>query len=271
MNKVNTYQQVLDEIRIVKNLKKGFITNFYPDVTRVSVWINSGELFTKRAKDVLFLFRERKEFYNLYYCAPSHDILHQAYPEMKVVMSDKHIIVDLLGKKSDVIVLNELFKKNDFYDYITLCRMSKSTGENDYQELSTNLRTAEFQHSDSILELLYTYFDPIAEQLPSYEEITRWIKLGHISIYESGGKIRGFVIYDLIGLTSYLRYWFVHPKHRDKKIGSTLIKKYFTESKGTKRQLFWVIQSNNNAIMRYKHYGFNPENMFDIVMTNKEL
>ena len=40
----------------------------------------------------------------------------------------------------------------------------------------------------------------------------------------------------------------------------------YEEGKDTKRQIFWVIRTNENAIKRYKHYGFNEENMFDYVM-----
>ena len=271
MIRVITYQQVLDEIKIVKDQKMGFITNFYPDEAKVCEWINSGELFIRRDTHTLFLIRERKEFSNLYYCAPSYETLRQTIPELNLLMSHKLLVIDLLGRKSDVILLSEFFRQHAFSDYVTLCRMSKSTDDECIQVLDGDLKTAKIQHSYDILELLNTYFDPIAEQLPNHHDILNWIKSGHILIYESGNVIKGFVIYDLMGLTSYLRYWFVHPEHRDKKIGSILLNKYFHDSKLTKRQLFWVIQSNDNAIKRYEHYGFKPENMFDIVMTNKNL
>ena len=58
----------------------------------------------------------------------------------------------------------------------------------------------------------------------------------------------------------------LHPDYRDKKVGSRLLRRFFEEGKDTKRQLFWVIRTNENAIKRYKHYGFNEENMFDFVM-----
>ena len=149
--------------------------------------------------------------------------------------------------------------------------MSKKTEEDNNTGISLNLKTAKIEQTNTILNLLNTYFDPIAEQLPNYDEILNWIKQGHISVYETEGNVLGFVIYDLKGLTSYLRYWFVHPEHRNKKIGSILLSKFFSDSKGTKRQLFWVIQSNDNAIKRYKHYGFEPENLYDSVMTNKNM
>ena len=53
--------------------------------------------------------------------------------------------------------------------------------------------------------------------------------------------------------------------------GACLLKYYFFESKRTKRQIFWVIDSNINAIKRYRHYGFKAEEMVDYVMINKNI
>ena len=107
--------------------------------------------------------------------------------------------------------------------------------------------------------------------MPTYKELVDWIRQEHISLYEVDGKIAGFIIYDLNGQTSYLRYWFVHPEYRNKKIGSILLNKFFSDNQEAKRQLFWVIQSNENAIKRYKHYGFESENLYDFIMTNKNI
>ena len=82
-------------------------------------------------------------------------------------------------------------------------------------------------------------------------------------------KIAGFIIFEIKGFTSYLRYWFVDEKYRNKKVGSQLISKFFDLSGNTKRIIFWVIQSNENAIKRYKHYGFTEENLVDHVFSNK--
>ncbi|MBA4320402.1 MAG: N-acetyltransferase, partial [Flavobacterium sp.] len=43
------------------------------------------------------------------------------------------------------------------------------------------------------------------------------------------------------------------------------------KGRNTKRQLFWVIKSNENAIKRYLHYGFKEEKMYNFVMINKNI
>ena len=119
-----------------------------------------------------------------------------------------------------------------------------------------------------ILKLYDTYFDAYIEQIPLREELERWIASDHVLVYRADGHIVGFLIYDLTGVTLYLRYWFVHPEYRDQKIGAILFKEFMRRGENTRRQLFWVISSNENAIKRYVHYGFAIEKMFDYVLIN---
>ena len=138
-------------------------------------------------------------------------------------------------------------------------------------ELENNiyLKEATQNHIDELIVLFEKHFDPIAEQLPVKSDLLNWIETGSLLIYEINNKIGGFIIYDLNGLTLYLRYWFVHPDFRDQKIGSLLFNYFLYKGRNTKRQIFWVIQSNDNAIKRYKHYGFVEEKMYNFVMINK--
>ena len=113
---------------------------------------------------------------------------------------------------------------------------------------------------------MYAFFDEQTEQIPYYEELLNYVSQGHVLVCEEDGMMAGFLIYELNTTTLYLRYWFTHPDFRDKKVGSRLLRRFFDEGKDTKRQLFWVIRTNENAIMRYRHYGFTEENMYDYVM-----
>ena len=114
--------------------------------------------------------------------------------------------------------------------------------------------------------MLHSYFDPLSEQLPSYEEILYFISRKSVLVYKEAGKVYGFVIFELNGQTLYLRYWFVLPEYRDLKIGSRLFNEFMRAGHATKRQLFWVIASNENAIKRYRHYGFEVERLYDYVL-----
>ena len=120
-----------------------------------------------------------------------------------------------------------------------------------------------------ILQLLYSNFDPLSEQIPDIEEIAHYIQNKWVLVYKLEHKIVGFIIFELTGLTLYLRYWFVLPQFREMNIGSKLFNSFMYEGRNTKRQLLWVITHNINAIKRYVHYGFKPEKLFDYVLKLK--
>ena len=50
-----------------------------------------------------------------------------------------------------------------------------------------------------------------------------------------------------------------------------LFNEFLSRGKNTQRQLFWVIKTNQNAIKRYRHYGFEEEKMSNFILTNKNI
>ena len=81
--------------------------------------------------------------------------------------------------------------------------------------------------------------------------------------------IKGFIIYEDMGYTAYIRYWFVHPDYRDQGIGTKLITSVFQKTQKATRYLFWVNRNNDNAMKRYLHYGFLPEDLNDNIVINR--
>ncbi len=166
--------------------------------------------------------------------------------------------------------LKALFLKHGFFQYATLVRMSKINNNQAFEEIKSNhLIFADGDKANEVYNLLQKHFDPYAEQLPLIEEINAWIDKNQLIIYSDDNKqIQGFIIFECAAQTAYLRYWFVHPDHREKRIGSTLLRSFFAAGRTAKRHLFWVIESNFNAIKRYEHYGFKNEELFDYIMIN---
>ncbi len=270
MDSVKDFQEVRDAFQYVKSSKQRFLTNFYPDPSKVERWIDCNDFFKEIIGNTIFFLRKKPEFYCLYFYSSSLDDLERALAILKSMENNNLFVVDIVGKKNEIELILDAFLINGFYKYTTLNRMSKNSVDNIYDTCNNvNLKNAHAAHSHSLSKLLFQYFDPKAEQVPTDQEINEWIELGQVIVFEENREILGFMIYDLIGITSYLKYWFVHPNHRNKKIGSIMLNEFFKKSSGTKRQLFWVIETNKNAIKRYLHYGFKPENLFDYILINK--
>ncbi|MFZ4520731.1 MAG: GNAT family N-acetyltransferase [Bacteroidales bacterium] len=272
MNKINTFNEIQLLVKSLRDLRKGFLTNYYPDQSKVELWIAHDLLYCMEFDEAIFLFRKDKHFYHLYYCSTSATNLSDALAKLSQRYKETRFVIDVIGNGTTITEPCNVLESAGFFPYVQLVRMSRTMQETTTMAgANPDLHCARSQDLAEITILLSNYFDPLAENFPLQAEIESWIAAGQVVIFREAETIQGFLIYEITGVTSYLRYWFVHPDHREKKIGSTLINDFFARSSGTKRQLFWVIQSNENAIKRYKHYGFLPESLVDHIYINTNI
>lgn len=272
MEKITTIDFFSNSLNFVKSFKKRSLTNYFFDSIKSKSLINSGELFAITIGEVVFLFKLNGDFFNLFYYASDSTELEKSLEKLLTIYPDKTLIADVVTTEIDADVL-KVFYHNGFNIYTSLVRMNRITNEMSNVDGVTdqNLKVANQVESLEVFNQLNTFFDPKAEQLPSYDEIIVWSNNGNILIYKIENQVAGFIIYQLVGVTLYLRYWFVSPLFRERKLGSKLFNYFLLKGRHSKRQLFWVIQTNENAIVRYKHYGFKEEKMYNFVLTNKNL
>jgi len=265
MKPIKQYQEILQGIKYVKDFKENYFTNFFPDKTKIELWIDLQIIFkTELVDGVVLYLKKNKDFWNLYFFAKSLNSLNNAIINFNKQYSEK-ISLDIVGSKQQTEPFIDIFHKNNFKLYKKLVRMSRKVTAFD-ENVDKNITFAKKNNNFEIKELLSDYFDPLSEQLPYIQEIDKWIENKRVITYSENNKIIGFVIFDLFGMKSYLRYWFVHPEHRDKKIGAKLLRKFFKLCESSKLQIFWVIDDNINAIKRYEHYGFTTNEMYNFVM-----
>ena len=269
MKRVESVQELRDLLASVWDLGQGVVTNFYLDTVKHGIWTRRKILYYAMFDGVLFLFKEEERFYNLFYCSPSLESLRKALGHLQFEPK-KDVVVDVVGTKKQCGQACETFFKSRFEPYCSLVRMSRPTPQGNVQELSDSVRQASIGDAGKIHALLSRYFDPCSEQIPFEEEISSFVEKGRALVCKNDDEIVGFLLYELNKSTLYLRYWFVRPDYRDKKVGSALMNRFFYEGRGTRRQLFWVIQSNENAIKRYRHYGFKEEDLYDNVLILKQ-
>lgn len=264
MDKIDSFEKINILVNDIRSLRKGYLTNFFLDKKRHSIWIQKGELFSISFSGCHFLLHLTENVNNLFYITTTQEQLSEGLRAF-LPMFHQQLIVDIVGGEN-VTSLKELFIEQGFNMYETLYRMSR-IGAVEYDGIGdARVVFAEKSDCQSIFDLLHSFFNPLSEQLPCYEEIMDFISNQCVLVFREAGKICGFIIFEVNGMTLYLRYWFVLPEYRDFKIGSKLFNEFLHAGRATKRQLFWVIANNRNAIKRYKHYGFNPENLFDYVL-----
>jgi len=270
MDKVINYKQIQEIIITLRAYKEGFITNFYFNEDKCILLIKKNCLFLLKYEKCNFVLFKEDDFYHLYFISVSSKQLCIALERLATDYSGVTFVADIVGSNVVVTEFTEFFEQYGFEKYSKLFRMSRIKAVEPDVESDSSIEYATPEWASQIKNLLNTYFDKYSEQIPFPEEINQWINDKRIIGIHENKRIIGFVIFEINGLTSYLRYWFVSPEHRDKKIGSALLRRFFYECRNTKRGLFWVIDSNENAIARYEHYGFKSELLFDQVLIKRQ-
>lgn len=269
MDKVESIEQLKELIAYVRSLQQGFVTNFYLDEEKHAAWIRTGEFQYDKWEDTVFLLFDHyapdnaKYFTNMFYISTSEDAMLarlKEYPERYIY--DLYVL-DIVGRDTMCLPLVEKLKAMRGYNDATLVRMTRINGEG----LIVNGECVYASRDDVSLinELLHTHFDEQMEQLPLVEELEKMVEQKHVLLSMREGHVAGMLLFDL-NATLYLRYWLVLPEYRSQGVGSELFRQFLWEGRETKQQILWVNQANENAIVRYEHYGFKKENMYDYII-----
>ena len=265
MEQVQSIDQLRQLSAEIRSLRRGFLTNFFIDPVKHGLWIEKNDCHFERIGGTLFIIKRSPNFWNVFYCSTTLDEFSKDHSAFLANYPDTIMMFDIVGRDVQCQPVVEQFRSKGCKEATSLVRMTRMTAPMEYVADDT-IRRAEEKDVKGISYLLHAYFDEQTEQIPYDEELEDYVRQGHVLVCEEFGAMAGFLIYELNASTLYLRYWFTHPDFRDRKVGSRLLRRFFEEGKDTKRQLFWVIRSNENAIKRYKHYGFAEENMYDFVM-----
>lgn len=263
--KIETWDKVAKLIAEERNQGR-MLTNFFADAERMSPWCDEGTLVAETNEDGDFLLHGQTGFTSVYFFVRDADALRRGLSKLMEARPDTRLVADVLGPDQLRMPLEDAFKANGFEVQTVLQRMGRKTPVESY-EADPEVVAATRDDVPLVQGLLTAYFNAEQEQLPSGQELRKWADNGGLRVkHGTGGKVEGFVIYDLLPAQLYLRYWFVHPEARGRGIGGKLLRTMFAAGAQTKRQYFWVKTDNENAIIRYKHYGFAFEPLKNMVL-----
>ena len=260
---------VLERTDAVKSVSRSVETNFYAGKDVVESWIREGSLFHEEIGLSSFFFRKDADFFHLSYVSPS---LADLGGGLAALAGRPEILTaDIVTKTAAETPVLDVFAKSGFHVYnslVRLCRTGNPGGGD--QGPSGDVRFAAAADAGRIHEVLDRNFDRYAEQIPSTGEITVDIGRERFLLVDKDGAIAGLVHFELTGLTSHLRRWFVDPRFRGQQVGSRLLRQYFSLSRKAKRFILWVLRTNDNAIGKYLHYGYSVDDLTDTIFINKE-
>jgi ribosomal protein S18 acetylase RimI-like enzyme len=266
MLKVTSFDQIQGFVRDIRAQRSGYVTNFYWDPQKHPYWIAESALAFDRSEHCILMWHPSDRFVSIFYIATS---LEAVAERLQVLPKGSPWIADVVCK-GDGIVEQEAFKAMGFETYQHLYRMMHA-GRMIGDDWTPDARVQIGSDDDAVLvwDIFQRDFDPLAEQLPSLKEIRDFAARKELLVIKTNERIAGFLIYQMAGSTWYLRYWYTSPVCRNQGIGAGLLKTALLEGADSKRQIFWVIADNENAIKRYEHYGFRREDMNDYVMIKR--
>ncbi|MBQ4198365.1 MAG: GNAT family N-acetyltransferase [Kiritimatiellae bacterium] len=242
------------------------LTNFYADEGRMKEWCADGSFSAVSAGNAEFLVHDRQGFMNLFYFANDVETLGCALNRFVIEIGTRRTIADVIGPDPLRLPVVGKFTQTGFSQISELVRMSRKTPDAK-PCVFAGVSSAQTCDLPYIHKALHTHFEPEVDQLPSKVELAQWI--AHKAIWicrNDGGAPAGFIIYELLPASLYLRYWFVEPAMRGKGVGSRLMNAMFAAAAHTRRQYFWVKSDNATAIDRYVHYGFAFERIKDTIL-----
>ena len=270
MDRITSIAEIVANVAAIRDMGKGFVTNFYLNEPKHNLWIGKGVLFAEWVGDTYFIIKQNAGFWNVFYTSTSIEELGASLKIFNKDHHDKTLMLDVVGRKDSCEQVASCLAGVNLGEYCKLVRMWTRTPKT--VECMTNGVT--FASKDDVATvhaLLHQFFDEQTEQLPYLEELEDLAATNQVLVLKQDGKLAGFVVFELSKVSLYLRYWFVHPDFRNQGVGGQLLNRYFYEGRNTKRAQHWVICTNENAIKRYLHYGYTEENMFDYVLTNKDI
>lgn len=268
MDKILSFEQIQGFVSEIRSLRQGFVSNFFWDPNKHPYWIAEENFFFLQKDACILMFHQKEDFCNLFYIATDMMAVRNAAASVSL---ETTCVMDIVCRGEGDEEKAQLLWAG-FTPYQHLFRMSHAgTLTGDSWEMDPD---AVFGTSEDIAQInmaLKDNFDPLSEQLPSVDELKVFINRKQVLVIKDGSNLCGFIIFEVTGVTWYLRYWFTSSEYRNQGIGAKLLKSSLFMAKDTKRQILWVISDNENAIKRYEHYGFKRELMNDYVLIKRSI
>jgi GNAT superfamily N-acetyltransferase len=254
----------------LKRLKTGataFTTNCFATPKQIGECAERGALSSISTSGAFLLLRRSRHVIHLSHVAADQQSLMDALLLLDELTVAEPIVADLVGQPADVEQIANSYALRGFSLYRELARMTRIGSVGDDRTLpEMAVHRAVHSEAAGVLAFLERLLDPLAEQIPELEDMESAADRGQILVAANGNVVEGVLIFQTIGFSTTLRYWFVEPKARSRGIGAVLMRSFLKQVTGSKRIVLWVFSDNADVIAKYEHYGFRRENLVDQIM-----
>ena len=267
MSPIHRVDEVFTALQEAKARATDLHTNFFPVQTKLQDWIARGELFAELRGGVAFFFRTDRDFQHLYFCAPDRPAWQREMDRLPALKTER-VVTDLVGKEASLTGWLPVLEATGFRRHLQLQRLSRPGLPGPASGKSPVLY-ADPADGPGVLGLIESSFDRYGEQLPTLSEIEAAIERRPVLLAKHDGAMAGLLYFETHGVASTIRFWVVAEKFRGHRVGATLMQHYFQTHAAVRRFTLWVNSNNENALSKYRHYGYAPDGLVDQVLANE--
>ena len=270
MSPITATSQVFDAIQGAKAGASAFCTNFFPVQGKLQGWIDRGELLGELRDRSAFFLRKDRDFRHLFFCATDVATLEREITALPCLKTDR-VAVDLVGSEAVLAHLLKVVESAGFGCYARLVRLARASSQPEQPQPSVDgvrILYAGKTDCQAIMDLLECSFDRYADQLPMLCEIEAAVEARQILAVKCEGTLAALLFFESQGFTSTIRFWVVAERFRTHRFGSALMRHYFSAQSAVRRFILWVTADNENAVLKYRHYGYVPDGLIDHVLVN---
>jgi len=245
-------------------------TNLFAVPEKIESWIARGSLSLWQSEGALLLLRQDHGLKRIYHYAAHLEALDAALHSSAADPAASGVLtVDLVGRSTDLEPVASIYRRSGFSDHNLLIRMVSNLIPEPATQSEPGVEFAEAADTAAAAAFLDSLLDPYTDQIPDENEIREAAVNRNILLAWRGEAVVGLLHFELAGLTSHLRYWYVDSSARNRGLGRGLIREYFRLSAGSKRLILWVVGDNSDSIAKYSHYGFRPDTLVDRIMIRR--
>ena len=261
---------LLEALERVRRAGAGPATNWFATAERTDYWIRHNSLSLLQGARALLIVRRDRGFHRVYHCAVDLEALSAVLRSSSADLAAHGILtVDLIGRPPDLEPVAGIYRESGFADHNCLVRMIRMAASEEVAESEPDVEFAGPADVAAVAAFLGRLLDPYTDQIPDEDEIREAAARRNIILVRRGESVGGLLLFEAMGLTSHLRYWYVDHATRNQGIGARLIRQFFRLSSGSKRLILWVVGDNADTIAKYRHYGFRPETLVDRIMIRR--
>ena len=257
MNKTESYTELSSQI--MRNFRRGMLTNHFAAKDRLTRDIEKGLVYTAESENGLLIITDRGTHYYL------HFYLHSPALVDEIPDTGSPIVLEITKKNGDTSFgeAESSLNNRGFEHTFRRLRYSLSPSANT-APVNDRIRYASYDDLGNVMNLLHESFSPLTGCIPSEAELLTDTE--HILMITDSNKPSALLHYREERKSIEIRHLCTDANHRGQGLGSILVGEVARiAGKESKKLTVWVREDYVPAQSVYKKYGFTPDGMISDV------